>query len=329
MILSIIVAAYNVEEFIEKCIISCQRQNIPSESYEILVVNDGSTDNTLNILTKLKGTITNLKIIDQINLGLGASRNKGLLYSSGEYIWFIDGDDYLKDDCIKTILDKIEEQNLDVLVLNYAIVTEKYQIVKNNFNVVRTNQITISGGEFYESYFMKSYTWLFVFKKELFTIDNILFKDRINMQDSEILPRLMFYTERLSYLKEVCYFYVQQENSFTNTNDGQKRYNYFFSVIQIRKFLKDFLDESGYKNPLIASGIKNKIVSLDHLVFNHLVFYIYKKEWLEKILKLLKDNDFYPLKYKAKGKMKIIKWGLNNYPFTMKVIIDKFQSFRK
>ncbi len=126
MKLSILIAAYNVEKFIKKCILSCASQNLEVTTYEIIVVNDGSTDGTLNLLENLKKEITNLVVINQNNSGLGAARNTALKHAKGEYVWFIDGDDYIAKNSLTEILSAIALNKLEVLVLNYEVVNDNF-----------------------------------------------------------------------------------------------------------------------------------------------------------------------------------------------------------
>jgi len=316
--LSIIVAAYNVAEFIEKCIVSCL-QDGGGAGYEIIVVNDGSTDNTAEILKQLETKHPLLKVVNQPNSGLGAARNTGLKHSSGEYIWFIDGDDYLHENVLSGIVNKITTQDLDVLILNYAVVDENYKVLDQHQNKIDIDGI-ITGGAYYETHFSKSYTWMFVFKKAIFIGNGLAFKERINMQDSEILPKIMYHTKRLAYYDFVCYYYVQQANSFTNSANGAKRYKYFESIIAVGHSLQQFLHEND--NPQIASGIEKKLQSLNHIIFNHLLYFKYDSQWLRKIIALLKANEFYPLKHQVSGKNKLLKAGLNHFPVFTKSIID-------
>lgn len=329
MKLSILIAAYNVAPFIEKCVLSCEKQDLEKHLYEIIVVNDGSTDDSLNLLEKLKTEVSNLVIISQKNSGLGAARNIALKHAKGEYVWFIDGDDYIGEHILKKILNEINSKQLDILVLDYAIVNENYEVTKKNANNITELKGVCSGSDFYIDNHEKSYTVLYVFKKRLFDLNRLLFQERINMQDSEILPKLLFYTNRISFLKLVSYYYVQQPNSFTNSIDGAKRYAYFLSIIVVRNSLIDFQEKIKYIQPDLAFGIDKKLEGLQHILYNHLLFFSYENEWLVKIIKLLKENKLYPLQYKAKGKMQILKIGLNSYPVVTKWFVDKIQALRK
>lgn len=101
MKLSIIIPTYNVQDYLERCISSCLNQNIDINSYEIIVVNDGSQDKSLSIAQKLAAVYNNISIISQSNAGLSAARNKGLSLAQGEYVWFIDADDAIKTNSLK------------------------------------------------------------------------------------------------------------------------------------------------------------------------------------------------------------------------------------
>lgn len=322
MKLSIVVAAYNVEKFIEKCILTCMSQNIPTNNYEVICVDDGSTDNTSAILGEYRNKYSNFTLINQTNQGLGVSRNIGLKHAKGDFIWFIDGDDYVEVEILTEIIKKIDDFNLDTLVLNYNIVQSDNQLFKHGANDVKIDNNTITGSKFYRFNFSKSYSWSFVFKKSLFDNHHILFKEGINMQDSEILPRLLTNVERLSFLKRPCYNYVQHPNSFTNSNDGDKRLNYFKSIIVVSNSLKEFLKTEVKGNNDLKFGLIKKTEMLHQIVFNHLVYFTYDRETLFKVINLLKSNGFYPLRYNAKRKNKIFKIGLNNFPFLMNDVLN-------
>lgn len=319
MKLSILIAAYNVEKFIDKCIQSCYDDSL-SSLYEIIVVNDGSTDNTLPIIEDLKTKISNLKVINKENQGLGAARNTAIEHALGEYIWMIDGDDYLETYIIPTILDQLSSKN-DCYGINFNLVKENGDFLCTKY---LPNYITkvYTGSEFYNHFYYDSYTWQFIFKRELFSLNNLNFKERINMQDSEIFPKIMYYTKSIKYIDIIAYNYVQQENSFTNTINSSKRIKYFESIIEVKNSLVEFSEFIKDKDKNLDQGIQKKLKAIDQIIFNHLVFYKYSPETFKGILKLLKEYNLYPLTYKPSGKLKLIKLGLNISPLITKKIID-------
>lgn len=115
MKLSIVIPMFNSELFIERCLDSILNQDIVQKDFEIIIINDGSKDNSLDIAKSLSKNFKNITILDQENKGQSAARNTGVAQSKGKYIWFIDSDDYLANNVLKMLLDVIESNNLDVL----------------------------------------------------------------------------------------------------------------------------------------------------------------------------------------------------------------------
>ncbi|MNK67244.1 putative glycosyltransferase EpsJ [compost metagenome] len=320
--LSIIIAAYNVETFIEKCVLSCISEKL-QDRIEIVVVDDGSTDQTLQKILELKEAVSNLIIIQQKNMGLGASRNIGLQKSKGKYVWMIDGDDYVETHCLDSIVAKIQD-DLDVYCFNYNISDDSGKVLYKAYPNDYLKSI-LSGAEYYKINYEKNYTWQYVFRKDLFLKNNISFKERINMQDSEILPKILYHATSVEYLDLVGYNYVQYQNSFTNTQDAGKRFKYFQSIIEVRDSLFQFGEGIKTQNEVLYSGIQKKIQSLNQVVFNHLVFFKYEREDFEKNIKLLKLNGFFPLKAEVSGKMKLIKFGINKLPLLTNFVLSSIR----
>lgn len=319
MKLSILIAAYNVEKFIQKCIQSCYEEDL-KDQYEIIVVNDGSTDSTLSIVNQLKNNIINLCVINQENSGLGAARNAGIKNAIGKYIWMIDGDDYLPQNTIGNILDNLAI-NYDCYGINYNLVAENETLLRTKYPSNYIDKV-YSGSEFYSKYYYDSYTWQFIFKREIFVKNLLKFQARINMQDSEIFPKIMYYTQTVAYIDLIAYNYVQQENSFTNTINPTKRFKYFESIVTVKKSLESFAEKIQSKDQILYEGIMSKIFTLNEVILSHLVFYKYDRNTLKKIIQLLSENNLYPVKSKVKGKLLLIQYALNIQPILTKKIVD-------
>jgi glycosyltransferase involved in cell wall biosynthesis len=121
MRLSIIIPAYKVADFIEKCIRSLEDQDVPQSQYEIIVTNDGSPDNSRLIVEKLQLEFSNIQLINQENQGVSVARNNAMAIAKGRYVMPIDPDDYVVPQLLKSILDRAESEDLDVLVLGFEI----------------------------------------------------------------------------------------------------------------------------------------------------------------------------------------------------------------
>lgn len=115
LLLSIVVPVYNVSSYLSRCLDSLLNQSIDSAAYEIIVVNDGSTDSSLNIAQRYAGNHPQIVIVSQKNGGLSAARNSGVKVARGKYIQFVDSDDYLEPDVLNVLLEKMEREDLDVM----------------------------------------------------------------------------------------------------------------------------------------------------------------------------------------------------------------------
>lgn len=324
MKLSILIAAYNVEPFIEKCIRSCYDENY-KEQYEIIVVNDGSTDTTAMVAEKLVQEITNLKILNKTNEGLGAARNSGISEASGEYIWMIDGDDFIETNQLPELLQELNTNNLDGFAVKFNI-TDKEGTILNPLSQALSSPLIYDATSFYESFYENSYTWQYIFKRAIFTENQLAFKPSINMQDSEIFPKIIFHAKKFKVLGFVGYNYVQHPNSYTNAVSFEKRYSYFKSILAVNESLEKFKNEIQSRNLALADAITRKQKSLHHIVFKHLVFFKYENKDFIELIKLLKENDFYPLQCKPKGKLKFVKAGLNYFPILTKNLISRVRN---
>lgn len=132
--LSIIVPIYNVESYLERCLLSLSNQDIAPKDYEIICINDGSTDNSRKIILYVQTIMNNIILIDQENKGVSAARNAGLQVAKGEYILFVDADDFVERYSLGTFLEIAAKQDLDLLYMGFEEwdINGKY-LGKNNY----------------------------------------------------------------------------------------------------------------------------------------------------------------------------------------------------
>lgn len=118
MLISFIVPVYNTESYLEECLDSLLNQNISHDEYEIICVNDGSKDSSLDILNKYALAHSNIYVIDQQNSGVSVARNVGLEHANGNYVWFFDSDDLIKENCLNEIKDVLSSNEYDRIIIN-------------------------------------------------------------------------------------------------------------------------------------------------------------------------------------------------------------------
>ena len=131
MKLSIIIPVYNAEKYLKKCLESVFQQNLKLEDFEVICINDGSTDKTQQILEEFQKKYANIILENQENFGEAISRNKAIFLSKGEYITFLDSDDYYDALTLSKALQIIASQNLDILYLKMNHISEDYQFIQS------------------------------------------------------------------------------------------------------------------------------------------------------------------------------------------------------
>lgn len=170
MKLSIIIPAYNVEQYIEKCLISTQVQEVEKGAYEVLVIVDGAKDRSLEIAQNVARRYTNIRVIYQENEGLSGARNNGLKAAIGEYVWFVDSDDWIEENCLTGIFQKLDGK-LDILQLQRRL-TYDDEPKKKELSIISINDV-ITGVEVLTKYRLPAPAQFRIYRRS-FLLDNDL-----------------------------------------------------------------------------------------------------------------------------------------------------------
>lgn len=213
---SLILPVYNVENYLSQCIESCLHQDIPNEDYEIIVVIDGSPDNSLEIAQYYLKKNHNIKIIEQENRGISSARNTGLQNAQGEYLWFIDSDDYIQENILKSLYLICKENKLQALWLQwYEICGGK----KKNIDkyIRKCNNMSIMNGLDFMEKVMRTcyYSWSFIYDTKYLKDNSFFFQENLIFEDScfaiEYLPQF----SRIKLCTIHCYNYVIRNSGLT------------------------------------------------------------------------------------------------------------------
>lgn len=222
--LSLILPAYNVSDYIEACVESCQQQNISKEEYEIIIVNDGSTDSTPDIINRLANKWDNIKIVNQENQGLSMARNNGFDAATGKYIWFIDSDDKITTDCLSELLSIAEVNNLDALVVGPSIpFVDKFPTDFNTSNDINYN---FRDGIDYvcnKQWFVVG-AWCYLINHDFWAKNKLRFYPGIYFEDSQLMPYAISKANRVASLcRFSCYNYIVRDGSIMNSSITEKK----------------------------------------------------------------------------------------------------------
>lgn len=227
--LSIILPFYNVEQYVEQCIRSLYDQDIPVDEYEIICVNDCSPDNSVDIVKRLQKEYYNLKLIEhEENKKLGGARNTGLKYAKGEYIWFVDSDDMIKQNSLGLILKYLESNALDFLHFGWDDINE--QGVIENEKLTSTEVLT--GNElFFDQRFVwwKNHitAWCKVYKRSFLMENKITFAEHIMYEDNDYAIKVYSSAKRCMHISENLYLYRVNNDSITRINYNSQHILYW------------------------------------------------------------------------------------------------------
>ena len=242
--ISIIVPIYNTEKYIAQCLESCINQiGVSHQDYEIIVVNDGTPDNSMDIVNLYKKQYPFLiKIHEQKNGGLSVARNSGLEIAIGEYVWFVDSDDWILENSLGNILNKLDvTSDVDLL-----------QIQAKEFNGESTDNIYLykyfdtimSGTECIKKGGLPCCAVVTIYRTSFLKEHGLKFMSGILHEDSEFKPRAVYYAKSIAFLNEFCYV-VRREGQLSITSTF--KLNNALGLIAVIESIQKFLKKIPYK----------------------------------------------------------------------------------
>ena len=314
-LVSVIVPIYNVEKYIEKCLKSIINQSY--RNLEILLINDGTTDNSMEIVKKYIND-KRIKIINQKNQGVSEARNNGLKNATGNYIMFVDSDDWLDFNCIEKCLNFLKEYELEVVLfprkneyIQSSIKKEQFfktTILENKLEVekkILRRYFGLYNNELKRCLSIEELNpvWGKLYKRKV--IANVRFKDIniIGSEDCVFNMEVFFSVKKAGYIEEVFYHY-RKSNVESITRSYKKdlyeqfknMYKIMENYIKIKKLSKDF--EIALTN--------RKIINIFSFIFNICSSNLKFKKKLKEIEKILND-DLYKELFKN-FKFKYLNW---------------------
>lgn len=214
--LSIIIPVYNCEKYVSECLDSCLEQDLPPEEYEIICVDDGSTDQSPQILDAYEAKHKNVKVIHKENGGASTARNVGIDAATGKYIWFVDSDDLIQENVLSKLKNIIEEHNVDAVYLKAYFfensLTEEERIKKKQFQLQPIQELKTE------------YCTQKLFCREVIETNHIRFLESVTFGEDQLFNFEFFKHSRKNITIDIpTYFYRSNENSLTHSGDQTER----------------------------------------------------------------------------------------------------------
>ena len=208
MKLSIVIPMYGVEKYIEKCLMSCIKQDINlGHDYEIICINDGTKDKSAEIAKQIAANYNGVQVINQENGGLSVARNNGLHMAKGDYVWFVDSDDWINERCLGRITRKLGN-DLDILQLQfrwtYDDEEKSFDEPFTSIEGVKTGrEVTLQGG-------LPAPAQFSIYRRGFLLENKLEFVKGIYHEDSEFKPRTVYLAHKIASDDAVSYNYYQR-----------------------------------------------------------------------------------------------------------------------
>lgn len=236
MKLSIVIPAYNVEKYIERCVFSCLKQGEVKigKDYEIIIVNDGAKDKTPQIIESLKWENPELRVVSQENQGLSAARNAGLEIAKGEFVWFVDSDDYIKENCLKDLF-KVLNQGIDALQI--------YAKTVNGENFESRAVFNYSGRKFGDQLLVENKVCccapFTIYNRDFLNKNDLRFCRGIFHEDNEFTPRAYYLVKNAVVYQEYLYFVTVNPASITHVPNPKRSFDCLTIADNLLKFKRE------------------------------------------------------------------------------------------
>lgn len=243
---SLVLPVFNVEKYLKKCIQSCIIQGMNADEYEIIVVIDGSPDRSIEIANQYQRLYDNIHVIEQSNKGLSAARNTGLQYAKGEYIWFIDSDDFIAPNILNGIYEHLVSRELQCLWIQWANIDIEGNVLPEFAPFIKTKSFKVYNGKDFASNILNNflYAWSFIYKRSFLISNNLSFREGMFFEDTDFAFRAIPLIESIALYDKVCYFYLQRENSIVHKFSEKKMNDICININNARRHYKENLENS-------------------------------------------------------------------------------------
>lgn len=222
--ITLIIPVYNLEKYLSRCLNSCLRQNLDENEYEIIAVNDGSCDGSLNLLKEYTKKYHNILLIDKSNGGLSSARNAGLDKARGELVWFIDGDDWIVDNCLKTVCDSFKDRDIDMMAFNTYYATDDSCREQDKKRNICDGEV-LDGVQLYNRGFIYPFTGVpfYIYRTSFLKKNKLRFAEGLYFEDWLFTPVSYVHCDKCLYCDKSLYYYYMRNGSITQSQSTVKK----------------------------------------------------------------------------------------------------------
>lgn len=299
--LSIVIPVYNTEKYLRECLDSCLNQDF--SDYEIVCVDDGSKDNSPAILDEYAEKYECIRVVHKENGGVSNARNDGIKHSNGEWIWFVDSDDFIKPNCISLLFAELQKNCTSLLAFDAIMVGEddSFKNYDAEVNQQYKTKYCDSTYSVLTTFPSKSYgngPFFFWFKKDNIEQNGIHFDSEMKYgEDTKFVFEYKVKCSVSVILDAPVYFYRQRPNSAMHKIDKD---NHLLCMKKLCDLYNEYIDKIGQDDENLKNELVSKRIAATKAVMFNLLFYIKNYEKTKIELQDLIDKGYYPYKEKTK-----------------------------
>ena len=262
LLLSYIIPLYNTEAYIVRCLRSIIAQDLPEGGYEVIVVDDGSTDGGRELVEALAAEHPQVRLLSQTNAGVSAARNMALDAARGRFVQFVDSDDYLAEGMMKPLLQRAIDESLDVLVFNYNCVDADGNDRPHDRDDNYLSTTAMTGVDYLEHHSMTPYVWRFLVRRDYLNQGNWRFDTTLIVcEDGALIARFLLNAPRVAHDGSAPYNYASRGDSAMHNPDPEHLKQRIFSqvdaAVSIDEVIKHYESQTGLKAPASVAGVRN------------------------------------------------------------------------
>jgi glycosyltransferase involved in cell wall biosynthesis len=312
---SIIIPVYNSEQFLNKCLHSVVSQT--AENFEIIIVNDGSTDGSQKIIEDYAKKFLYITVINQENSGQAIARNRALQIAKGEYCAFVDSDDYIETKMVETLYNEAVSRKADIVICNWNEVDVNGRCLKHK-EYEEYHKKMLTKEEVVEEFLMnkrqliEGFSWNKLIKRSLFDEYKILYPN-MKYEDIPTIFKVLMKANTFVYVNDHLYNYVQHDKSTVHIRNEETAKGYLTAIQMVKQILKDENLLSKYNDQYLNYSmnciLREYGLSYD-TIKNHTELKKSYREFLKLNFPLLKNGR---KEYKLRIKMGLYKLGLLPY----------------
>ncbi len=287
-----------MERYLPDCLDSLIEQDIPTNDYEIIVVNDGSEDSTLNIAIEYQKKYSSIQVIDKENAGVGAARNSGLDKAKGTYIYFLDPDDFIEENVLGILLKILDDYQLDILTFNTQSVTKKISSPIAKSEIKNTPINVVDGITYISQNKYRNEVWWYIINREFLLNTGIRFIEGRWMEDAILTAQLFCVTGRMTHLELNVHRYRLLPTSAMRNKSPKHYKNVIYDNAYVARVFKDLMESLPKAHEAYSEAHKRLKTRQQSFVFFLLVRLMKSDISVQKIPKMLssfKKIDAYPL----------------------------------